>query len=254
MIREVGIASQGCNEGRARSFLAAKRGGFCAGAADFDKFNLALSRRRVLASAPLQKTRRFLMYRIIGADGQQYGPVSAVQMRQWIAEGRVNAQTMALSEGESQWKPAGVIGDFAASFGQAIPTVVPPPSPAYTMLGAAHYAGRKPGKLQAVGIMMLVSGILSGLGALTYLVLTPFFCITLVPAIYYTVLCILEIQAAVNLMPDPIKPSPPPRAAAITQIVAAIFCDALTLAVGIISLVFLNDEEVRAYYRSRIGY
>jgi hypothetical protein len=39
------------------------------------------------------------MYRIIGAAGRKYGPVSAEQMRQWIAEGRVNAHTMALAEG-----------------------------------------------------------------------------------------------------------------------------------------------------------
>ncbi len=45
------------------------------------------------------------MYRIIGADGQQYGPVSADQMRQWIAEGRINAQTMALRAGDTQWQP-----------------------------------------------------------------------------------------------------------------------------------------------------
>ena len=33
------------------------------------------------------------MYRIIGGDGREYGPISLDQMRQWIAEGRVNAQT-----------------------------------------------------------------------------------------------------------------------------------------------------------------
>ena len=33
------------------------------------------------------------MYEIIGADGKEYGPISFEQIRQWIAEGRVNAQT-----------------------------------------------------------------------------------------------------------------------------------------------------------------
>lgn len=53
------------------------------------------------------------MYLIIGADGQQYGPVSADQMRQWIGEGRINAQTMAAAQGESQWKPVGSFPEFA---------------------------------------------------------------------------------------------------------------------------------------------
>ena len=34
------------------------------------------------------------MYRIVGKDGQQYGPVTAEQLRGWIAENRANAQTL----------------------------------------------------------------------------------------------------------------------------------------------------------------
>ena len=39
------------------------------------------------------------MYKIIGIDGREYGPVSAGQLRQWIVEGRANAQTQALAPG-----------------------------------------------------------------------------------------------------------------------------------------------------------
>ena len=45
------------------------------------------------------------MYKIIGADGREYGPITADQLREWIAEGRANAQTKALAEGAAQWKP-----------------------------------------------------------------------------------------------------------------------------------------------------
>jgi hypothetical protein len=55
------------------------------------------------------------MYRIIGADGQQYGPVSPEQLRQWIAEGRANAQTLIQAEGSTEWKPLGQLPEFAAS-------------------------------------------------------------------------------------------------------------------------------------------
>jgi len=46
-----------------------------------------------------------VMYKIIGADGKEYGPITADQLREWIVEGRANAQTKALAEGEAQWKP-----------------------------------------------------------------------------------------------------------------------------------------------------
>ena len=44
------------------------------------------------------------MYKIIGADGREYGPVSAVVLKQWIAEGRANAYTRVRPEGATDWK------------------------------------------------------------------------------------------------------------------------------------------------------
>ena len=52
------------------------------------------------------------MYKIIGADQQEYGPVTAEQIRQWIAEGRLNAQTRACLEGTQDWKPLGMFPEF----------------------------------------------------------------------------------------------------------------------------------------------
>jgi Domain of unknown function (DUF4190)/GYF domain 2 len=66
------------------------------------------------------------MYRIIGADGRQYGPISADQIRRWIAEGRANAQSQAIAEGGAEWKTLGVFPEFANSFAtQAPPTINP---------------------------------------------------------------------------------------------------------------------------------
>ena len=39
------------------------------------------------------------MYKIIGADGKEYGPITSEQLRQWMAEGRANLQTRVLPEG-----------------------------------------------------------------------------------------------------------------------------------------------------------
>lgn len=66
------------------------------------------------------------MYRIIGADGRQYGPVSADQIRRWIVEGRANAQTQMFAEGGAEWKMLSTFPEFANSFAtQAPPTINP---------------------------------------------------------------------------------------------------------------------------------
>ncbi len=69
------------------------------------------------------------MYKIIGANQVEYGPVSAEQLRQWIAEGRVNAQTMAQAAGETTWKPISSFPEFAASFPGAAAGAAPPLTP-----------------------------------------------------------------------------------------------------------------------------
>jgi hypothetical protein len=53
------------------------------------------------------------MYKIIGGDGQQYGPATAAQIREWVAAGRANAQTLAQAEGAVEWKPLNSFSEFA---------------------------------------------------------------------------------------------------------------------------------------------
>lgn len=68
------------------------------------------------------------MYRIIGADGREYGPTGADQIRKWIAEGRANAQTRIQAEGSGWWVPLGSMAEFADMF----PAAAAPPKPAET--------------------------------------------------------------------------------------------------------------------------
>lgn len=49
------------------------------------------------------------MYTIIGGDGKEYGPVSAGQVRSWIAGGRADLNTRAKQLGSDEWK---TLGDF----------------------------------------------------------------------------------------------------------------------------------------------
>ena len=52
------------------------------------------------------------MYSVIGANQQQYGPATAQQLRQWIAEGRVNANTLVQPEGATEWTPLRTLPEF----------------------------------------------------------------------------------------------------------------------------------------------
>lgn len=52
------------------------------------------------------------MYKIIGADQKEYGPINAEQIRQWISEGRINGQTRACVEGTQEWKPLDMFPEF----------------------------------------------------------------------------------------------------------------------------------------------
>lgn len=62
------------------------------------------------------------MYRIIGGDGREYGPLTVEQIRVWQAEGRVNARTSVCVEGGTEWRPLATYPELAA------PPVVTPPT------------------------------------------------------------------------------------------------------------------------------
>lgn len=53
------------------------------------------------------------MYRVLGSDGNEYGPVSAEVLRQWIAQGRASAKTSVQAEGSSEWQSLGSVPEFA---------------------------------------------------------------------------------------------------------------------------------------------
>ena len=67
------------------------------------------------------------MYKIIGADEKEYGPVPAEQLRQWIAQGRANAQTKVRSEGSADWKALSEFPEFAEALGAKAAANSPPP-------------------------------------------------------------------------------------------------------------------------------
>src|SRR5665213_2121639 len=66
-------------------------------------------------------------YTIIGGDAQQYGPIGEEDVRRWIAEGRLNAQSMAKTESDATFHPLSEFPEFASDFAPAIPQPIAPP-------------------------------------------------------------------------------------------------------------------------------
>jgi hypothetical protein len=100
------------------------------------------------------------MYKIIGADGKQYGPVTQEQMRQWIFQGRANAQTQVQLEGSPDWQPLGSYPEFAEALGGAVAPVLPASAAGPAVTGsreAALIAVRGPAMgLKIIAVLMLV--------------------------------------------------------------------------------------------------
>ena len=79
-------------------------------------------------------------------------------------------------------------------------------------------------------------------------------CICLIGPLYQLtagILCIIQGSKLLGKYPDPYYAKT--KTTAIMQIVCIICFDWINLVLGIINLVFLNDEEVKAYIRSKGG-
>lgn len=83
------------------------------------------------------------MYKIIGGDHKEYGPVNAEQIRQWIAEGRASAQTQVQAEGSADWRPLSAYPEFMSA-----PVPLTPPAPPVP----------PPGAIKVFGILNIIFG------------------------------------------------------------------------------------------------
>jgi hypothetical protein len=57
------------------------------------------------------------MYKIIGGDGREYGPVTEAELLKWIAEGRLGAQSLAKAESDAEFRALGTFPEFADALG-----------------------------------------------------------------------------------------------------------------------------------------
>jgi len=114
----------------------------------------------------------------------------------------------------------------------------------------------KPSQVQTLGILTLISGVINIvytlsmvvatlLGALTTFGIT-LLCVPLV--ILPGILGIFEIIYANNLMANPPKTSKPSTTIAILEICCIITLQVIAPVVGILALVYYNDQTVKDYF------
>jgi hypothetical protein len=60
-------------------------------------------------------------YKVLGADGQEYGPVDAEQIRQWILEQRLEPKTPVKPPDAKDWVFLGSLPEFAGAFQPSTP-------------------------------------------------------------------------------------------------------------------------------------
>lgn len=109
------------------------------------------------------------MYTIIGGDGKQYGPISGADLRKWIAEGRLNAQSMAKAESDAEFRPLSTFPEFADLFG--MPAPMPGIAPVLGGVSDGHQAALDKIKVPAIGL--IISAILNFLCAVWGLIKLP---------------------------------------------------------------------------------
>jgi predicted Zn finger-like uncharacterized protein len=106
----------------------------------------------------------------------------------------------------------------------------------------------KPDKVQNIGVMMLISGILGVLLFLGWSGGSMGFC-CLWPGTYYSlVMGILAIIKGAQLLGDKANQSPAPKSIAIMMIINIINGDIPSLVMGIICLQMLGDPEVEQFF------
>jgi Domain of unknown function (DUF4190)/GYF domain 2 len=112
------------------------------------------------------------MYKIVGADQKEYGPVTAGELRQWIAEGRADAQTLTQAEGSTEWKPLGTIPEFAGAF-------VSPSAPPSFPTGAQSLQRERTNGMAVAGLVLAIFGLFLCCGPLFSTLGLVFSCLSL---------------------------------------------------------------------------
>jgi len=94
------------------------------------------------------------MFKILGADDKEYGPVTTEQLRQWIREGRAGGQTQVRPDGAAGWVALSTLPEVADIF-------------ATPALSSAGTTGSMP---PVVGMLAFAMFVVAGISALLMIV------------------------------------------------------------------------------------
>jgi len=109
-----------------------------------------------------------MSYFIIGGDGKEYGPKPDSEVREWIAEGRLNAQSEIRRQSDANWTVLGDLPEFANDLFGATPSALQPLPPAPAAPAAQpypqtypQYSAQAQSGTNGMAIAGMVMGILS---------------------------------------------------------------------------------------------
>jgi hypothetical protein len=112
---------------------------------------------------------------------------------------------------------------------------------------------KRPTKVQTLAVLILVSGILNIIwgGILALIGVITVIGILCAPLLILPmVLGVFELIYALNLMAEPPKVKNPSQALAILEICNIVFLNIFSAVVGVLSLIFFSEEEVKDYFAS----
>jgi uncharacterized membrane protein len=78
-------------------------------------------------------------YTIIGGDGKQYGPITGDDLRKWISERRLNAQSLAKADSDAEFRALSTFPELADAFAPQAAEPSAPPVFDSTMLAEGDY-------------------------------------------------------------------------------------------------------------------
>lgn len=207
------------------------------------------------------------MFKIIGADQKEYGPVSADELRQWITEGRANGQTLVQADG-GPWKPLSSFAEFTGHLPQA---ATPPALSAPLPFATAGDAGSARQQVSGPAIGLIVTGVLGIIGALGGVLVNmlgigfgaaelrgnPEFerMMNLLGGTFGTVANLISLAVSVFILYGALKLQKLQNyALCMVAIIVAMLpcvspCCCLGLPIGVWALVVLNRPEVRSQFR-----
>jgi hypothetical protein len=91
-------------------------------------------------------------YTIIGGDQKPYSSVTADDIRRWIADSRLNAQSLAKEEHDTEWRPLSAFPEFADALAASSAPPPPPFSSPTTAAGGGRDAALQLVKGPAIGL------------------------------------------------------------------------------------------------------